>query len=137
MFAAPALDGFIKRRTELAQRYQKLLAAWPQWTQQGTPKYAHRHAWHLYAPLINPQAAGMDRDAFMQGMKDRNIGTGLHYRAVHLYPYYREHFGFKRGDFPHAEAISDRIVSLPLFPDMRDADQDRVIAAMTDLFARK
>ena len=79
----------------------------------------------------------MDRDAFMQGMKDRNIGTGLHYRAVHLFPYYREQFGFKRGDFPHAEAISDRIVSLPLFPTMSNADQDRAVAAMADLFGRK
>ena len=70
------------------------------WTLPAAPAYAHLHAWHLYTPLINPDAAGMDRDAFMQGMKERNIGTGLHYRAVHLYPYYREQFGFKRGDFP-------------------------------------
>jgi len=133
----PALDGFIRRRTELALRYQERLADWPQWTRPGTPKYPHRHAWHLYAPLINPQAAGMDRDAFMAGMKERNIGTGLHYRAVHLYPYYREHFGFKPGDFPNAESIGSRIVSLPLFPAMGDTDQDRVIAAMADLFKRK
>ena len=133
----PALDGFIKRRTELALRYQKLLAGWPQWTRPGTSKFAHRHAWHLYTPLINPAAAGMDRDAFMQGMKQRNIGTGLHYRAAHLYPYYREHYGFKPGDFPNAESISDRVVSLPLFPGLRDADQDRAIAAMADLFGRK
>ena len=133
----PALDGFIQRRTELALRYQEQLADWPQWTRPGTPRYAHRHAWHLYAPLINPQAAGMDRDTFMQRMKERNIGTGLHYRAVHLYPYYRERFGFKPGDFPHAEAISGRIVSLPLFPGMRDSDQDRVIATMAGIFGRK
>ena len=133
----PALDGFIKRRMELALRYQKIFADWPQWTRPGTPKFVHRHAWHLYTPLINPAAAGMDRDAFMQGMKQRNIGTGLHYRAAHLYPYYREHYGFKPGDFPNAESISDRIVSLPLFPGMRDADQDRAIAAMADLFERK
>ena len=133
----PALDGFIRRRTELALRYQEQLADWPQWTRPGTPRYAHRHAWHLYAPLINPQAAGMDRDTFMQRMKERNIGTGLHYRAVHLYPYYRERFGFKPGDFPHAEAISGRIVSLPLFPGMRDSDQDRVIATMAGIFGRK
>ncbi len=131
------LDGFIKRRTELALRYQKLLAGWPQVSLPAAPAYSHLHAWHLYTPLVNPDAAGMDRDAFMQGMKERNIGTGLHYRAVHLYPYYREHFGFKRGDFPNAETISDRIVSLPLFPVMTDADQDRVIAAMADLFQRK
>ncbi len=133
----PALDGFIKRRTELALRYQKLLAGWPQWTRPGTPAFVHRHAWHLYTPLINPVAAGMDRDAFMQGMKERNIGTGLHYRAAHLYLYYRERYGFKPGDFPNAESISDRIVSLPLFPGMCDADQDRAIAAMADLFGRK
>ena len=133
----PALDGFIRRRTELALRYQEKLADWPQWTRPGTARYSHRHAWHLYAPLINPPAAGMDRDAFMAGMKERNIGTGLHYRAVHLYPYYREHFGFKAGDFPNAESIGSRIVSLPLFPGMRDADQDRVIAAMAGLFGRK
>jgi dTDP-4-amino-4,6-dideoxygalactose transaminase len=131
------LGGFIRRRTELALRYQKLLAGWPQWSLPQAPSYAHLHAWHLYTPLINPEAAGMNRDAFMQGMKERNIGTGLHYRAVHLYPYYREHFGFKRGDFPVAETVSDRIVSLPLFPLMTDADQDRVIAAMADLFGRK
>jgi dTDP-4-amino-4,6-dideoxygalactose transaminase len=131
------LDGFIKRRTELALRYQQLLAGWPQVSLPGAPAYSHLHAWHLYTPLVNPDAAGMDRDAFMQGMKDRNIGTGLHYRAVHLYPYYREHFGFKHGDFPNAETISDRIVSLPLFPSMTNADQDRVVAAMADLFRRK
>ena len=131
------LDGFIKRRTEIALRYHKALKDWPQWTLTKSPSYSHLHAWHLYTPLINTDQAGMDRDAFMQGMKERNIGTGLHYRAVHLYPYYREQFGFKRGDFPNAEAISDRIVSLPLFPLMTDADQDRVIAAMADLFGRK
>ena len=131
------LPGFIVRRTELALRYHKLLKDWPEWTLTKTPAYSHLHAWHLYTPLINSEVAKMDRDAFMQGMKERNIGTGLHYRAVHLYPYYREQFGFKRGDFPNAETISDRIVSLPLFPAMTDADQDRVIAAMADLFRRK
>ncbi len=133
----PALDGFIRRRTELALRYQKIFADWPQWTRPGTPAFVHRHAWHLYTPLIDSAAAGMDRDAFMQGMKQRNIGTGLHYRAVHLYPYYRERYGFKPGDFPNAESIGERIVSLPLFPGLSDADQDRAIAAMADLFKRK
>ena len=131
------LDGFIKRRTVIARRYHKVLADWPEWTLTTAPAYQHLHAWHLYTPLINPGAATMDRDAFMQGMKERNIGTGLHYRAVHLYPYYRDQFGFKRGDFPNAETISDRIVSLPLFPLMTGTDQDRVIAGMADLFKRK
>ncbi len=130
------LDGFIKRRTELALRYQQGLAGWPQLQLPAAPAFAHRHAWHLYSPLINAAAAGMDRDGFMAGLKERNIGTGLHYRAVHLYPYYREHYGFKLGDFPNAEHIGECIVSLPLFPGLSDADQDRVIAAMADLFGR-
>ncbi|MHB8453751.1 MAG: DegT/DnrJ/EryC1/StrS family aminotransferase [Acidiferrobacterales bacterium] len=132
----PSLEGYIGRRTQIAQRYQSFLEDWAEWSLPATPDYPHRHAWHLYTPLINPESARMDRDAFMQGMKERNIGTGLHYRAVHLYPYYREQFGFKHGDFPNAETVSDRIVSLPLFPTMTDADQERVIANMIDLFKR-
>ena len=131
-----ALDTFIKRRTELALRYQSLLKDWPQLSLPQTPSYTHRHAWHLYTPLVDPEAARTDRDGFMAELKHRNIGTGLHYRAVHLYPYYREHYGFKRGDFPNAERISDRIVSLPLFPSMTDGDQDRVVAAMQDVFGK-
>ena len=132
----PALESFIVRRTNLAQRYLAALADWPQWTLPGAPSYAHRPAWHLFAPLLNPEAAGLDRDAFMAAMKARNIGTGIHYRAAHLYPYYRERYGYHLGDFPRAESVSERIVSLPLFPLMTDEDQDRVIDAMADVFAK-
>ncbi len=132
----PALEGFIARRTALAERYLARLSDWPQWRLPRPPAYAHKPAWHLFAPLLEPEAAGMDRDTFMAGMKARNIGTGIHYRAAHLYPYYRDRYGYRLGDFPHAEAVSERIVSLPLFPAMTDADQDRVIDAMSDLFAK-
>lgn len=128
------LEGFIARRTELAERYQEALADWPQWQLPGTPAFAHRHAWHLYTPLINEQAAHMSRDEFMQKMKEKNIGTGLHYRAAHLYPYYREKFGFRPGDFPYAESAGERIVSLPLFPTMTDAQHDRVLDVMYSIF---
>jgi dTDP-4-amino-4,6-dideoxygalactose transaminase len=128
------LDDFIKRRTELAERYQEALADWPQWKLPGKPAYPHRHAWHLYTPLINEQAANMNRDEFMSKMKEKNIGTGLHYRAVHLYPYYRNQLGFKAGDFPYAEDVGNRIVSLPLFPTMTDADHDRVLDVMYSIF---
>ena len=78
----------------------------------------------------------MDRERFMAEMKARNIGTAIHYRAAHLYPYYRDRYGYQLGDLPRAETISERIVSLPLFPMMSDADQDRVIAAMADVFEK-
>jgi dTDP-4-amino-4,6-dideoxygalactose transaminase len=128
------LDNFIVRRTELAERYQEILSDWGQWTLPKSPTYDHRHAWHLYTPLINEETANMTRDEFMLRMKEKNIGTGLHYKAVHLYPYYREQFGFAKGDFPHAESAGERIVSLPLFPRMTDAEHDRVLDVMYSIF---
>ena len=132
----PALDGFIERRTHFARRYRELLDGWDEVTLPGTVGYSHTHAWHLFAPLINPEAAGLDRDSFMDAMKQHDIGTGIHYRAPHLSPYYQEAFGFARGQFPVAEDISDRVVSLPLFPSMTEDDQDRVVAAMASVFRK-
>jgi dTDP-4-amino-4,6-dideoxygalactose transaminase len=128
------LESFIERRTALAERYQEALTDWPQWQLPGEPAFEHRHAWHLYTPLINEQAARMNRDEFMQKMKEKNVGTGLHYRAVHLYPYYREQFGFSPGSFPYAESAGERIVSLPLFPAMTDTQHDRVLDVMYSIF---
>lgn len=128
------LAGFIARRGELAERYQEALSDWPQWTLPQRPAYDHLHSWHIYTPLINEDIAGMDRNEFMAAMKERNIGTGLHYRAVHLYPYYRQAFGFEPGDFPQAEDVCERIVSLPLFPAMTDAEHDRVLDVMYSIF---
>lgn len=130
------LNGFIARRNELANRYQEALADWPEWTLPQLPPYEHLHAWHIYTPLINEDKAGMNRDEFMQAMKERNIGTGLHYRAVHLYPFYREQYGFQVGDFPIAEDACERIVSLPLFPGMTDQEHDRVLDVMYNIFNR-
>ncbi len=132
-----ALDGFIEKRTVLAKRYQDRLSAWPYFTLPKSPTYSHKHAWHLYAPLVNADVAGMSRDAFMQRMKENNIGTGLHYHPVHLFPYYRNVFGFAPGDFPVAERVGASIVSLPLFPEMSESVQDRVIDVMQRIFSEK
>ena len=67
-------------------------------------------------------------------MKEQNIGIGYHHHAAHLYTYYRDTFGYKKGQFPNAETISDRIVSLPLFSTMTINDQDRTIEAMKKVF---
>jgi dTDP-4-amino-4,6-dideoxygalactose transaminase len=128
------LTGFITRRRELASRYQEALSDWQQWVLPQIPHYDHVHAWHIYTPLINESVAKMSRNEFMKMMKDYHIGTGLHYRAVHLYPYYRQVFGFNPGDFPYAEEVCERIVSLPLFPLMTDDEHDRVLDAMYSIF---
>lgn len=131
------LDKFIARRTELANRYLQAFKDWPELSLPGIPNYDHKHSWHLFAPLINSEAAGIDRNTFMSMMKENNIGTGLHYNAAHLYDFYQQQYGYKMGDFVQAERISASIVSLPLFPNMTDNEQDRVINTMAKIFKRK
>ncbi len=133
----PELETFIAQRTTLAQRYLTALADWPELTLPQLPSYDHRHSWHLFCVLINTEHAGIDRDEFMLQMKRHNIGTGLHYQAAHLYDYFRQHFGFKPGDFPRAEHICARIVSLPLFPNLTVAQQDDVIDKMHTVLRKK
>jgi len=131
-----ALDDFIARRTKIANCYMDELKDWPEWQLPTLPNYEYKHAWHLFVPLINPEAAGMNRDEFMAAMKEHNIGTGFHYDAVHSFSYYRDNFGYKKGDFPNTESIAERIVSLPLFPSMTDNEFDRVIEAMKKVFKK-
>ena len=130
------LEQFIVKRQALVNRYNEHFHGWAELTVPGVPDYDCRIAWCYYAPLINPEAAGMSRDEFMQRMKEHDIGTGLHYHAAHLYTYYRQNFGYHPGQFPNAELIAERNVSLPLFSGMTLAEQDRVINAMKQIFGK-
>jgi dTDP-4-amino-4,6-dideoxygalactose transaminase len=93
------------------------------------------HAWHLYVIQIDPQALAIDRAQFIEALRAENIGTSVHFIPVHLHPYYRETFGYQRGDYPIAEAVYDRIISLPLYPKMTEADVQSVIAAVRRVVA--
>jgi len=130
----PQLETFISKRTKLANRYRNFFASWDEFTIPQTPEYKHKHAWHLFTVLVNTELTGIDRKKFMERMKSLNIGTGLHYQAIHLHQYYRDTFNFKPGDFPIAESIAEKIVSLPLFPDMSLAEQDRVFHALETIY---
>jgi dTDP-4-amino-4,6-dideoxygalactose transaminase len=89
-----------------------------------------RHARHLYTILIKPEMFKIDRNYFIEAAKAENIGTGIHFIALHLHKFYRETFDYKRGDFPNAEFISDRTISLPLSPKLTEKDVRDVIAAV-------
>jgi dTDP-4-amino-4,6-dideoxygalactose transaminase len=95
-----------------------------------------KHAYHLYPIIVRTEALNADRDTIMNAIQAENVGIGVHFRAVHLHPYYQETFGFRRGDFPNAEYYSDRTISLPLYPRMSDADADDVVAAVRKVIAR-
>ena len=75
---------------------------------------------HLYIIKLNLDRLRIGRDVFMQAMKAENIGVGIHFRSLHLHPYYRDTFKFSPGDFPVANNVSDRIISLPLYPKLHE-----------------
>jgi dTDP-4-amino-4,6-dideoxygalactose transaminase len=119
------LDGFIARRREIAEKYLAGLAGVPGLGLPAAPAYPHRHAWHLFTVLVE------NRDEFMAKLKEQNIGSGLHFEAVHRTSFYKK--GAKK--LPHTDHVCSRILSLPLFPDMTDQDAADVIAAVRRILA--
>ena len=123
------LDQMNARRAELARLYLSKLADVDGILPLSTPASTTRHAWHLFIVRLVADKAGLDRDSFMAELKARGIGSGLHFKAAHLQKYYREHYRHPYS-LPNTEWNSQRICSLPLFPDMRDEDVTRVVDAI-------
>ncbi len=88
------------------------------------------HARHLYTLLMDIDRLGVARSVIQQRLHEEKIGTGIHFVSLHLHAYYRQTYGFKRGDFPNAEYLSDRTISLPLSAKLTDEDVEDVIAAV-------
>ena len=129
------LDAFIEKRALLAGRYLELLAGMDEIRPLAMPSYPLRHAWHLFVIRLDTRRAGMDRQTFMAELKKRNIGAGIHFKAVHTQRYYHDTLRLPPGALPNTEWNSDRICSLPLFPDMAPEDVDEVVAAIKEVLA--
>jgi dTDP-4-amino-4,6-dideoxygalactose transaminase len=118
------LEEFNARRRVLVARYFEL------WGKDAPLRLPERgddgHSWHVFTPLL-PLAA-ISRPQFIEAMKARGIGVGVHYPAIHLFTAYRA-LGYREGQFPNAERIGRETVTLPLFPAMELADVERVVAA--------
>ena len=127
------LDSFVTARDHLARCYDQQLA------QTGLPVVPIPRsertggAWHLYQVAIDFSGAGISRATLMHGLRERGIGTQVHYIPVHGQPYYRERYG--NIELPGAMHFYERSLSLPLFPAMREQDVSRVVEALTEAFA--
>lgn len=122
-----ALDGFIAKRTQLVKNYYEGLSNVKGLTLPQSPNYAHKHAWHLIIPMVDESILGFDRNQMMAKLKDFNVGTGLHYEACHLHPYYSEKYNWAPQDYPNAYAAGASVLSLPLFPDLTIDQQNKII----------
>lgn len=127
------LDEYVARRNDLAQRYAQLLANLP--VETPAPIEAEsRSALHLYVVRVMEEI-GRNRCSIFETMRASGIGVNVHYIPVHTQPYYRA-LGFRPGDFPAAEAYYRNAITLPLFPTMTTAEQDRVVQVLTGALGR-
>jgi dTDP-4-amino-4,6-dideoxygalactose transaminase len=131
------LDGFIDRRTLLAKHYKGKFQKMKGVKLLGIVPYAHKHAWHLMVVDLELERLDIDRNQFLEILKSRNIGAGVHFPALHMQPYYQKAFGYRTGDFPNAERAAERIVSLPLYPAMSESDVDDVTATVDAILAER
>ena len=130
------LEEFNAKRRRLVARYFEL------WGGEAPLRLPERgdagHSWHVFTPLLPLPELKLTRAEFISAMRERGIGVGVHYPAIHLFTAYRA-LGYHEGQFPHAERIGRETVTLPLFPAMELGDVERVVAAANDILrgARK
>jgi dTDP-4-amino-4,6-dideoxygalactose transaminase len=123
------VERYWQRRGEIWHRYQEAFADLP--CRLPAPVAPNtRHAYHLYTLLIDVEKLGLSRDDVLNALAARNIGTGVHYLALHTHPYYAHTYGWKVGDYPNAEYISGRTLSLPISAKLSDDDVNDVINAV-------
>jgi len=126
------IETFQKRRREIVQEYDKAFSEYPYFEIPcRLPNI--EHSWHLYVLRLNLETLRIDRDQFIEELKERNIGTSVHFIPIHLHPYYREKYGYKPEDYPVAYSNFKRIISLPIYPRMSDQDIADVIEAVVDV----
>ena len=129
------LPGFQERRRAVAGMYDAAFAA-----EDALELPARRpdveHAWHLYVLRLRPEALRIGRDAFIEELRLRNIGTSVHFIPIHLHPYYRDKYGYRPDSLPVAHANYQRMLSLPLNARLSDSDARDVIEAVLDIVRR-
>ncbi|MCC8464944.1 UDP-4-amino-4-deoxy-L-arabinose aminotransferase [Photorhabdus bodei] len=126
------LESMNIRRRQIVARYSTALKDSPL-QMLSVPDYEHIHAHHLFMVRVNKDVCGIDRDTLMERLKNKNIGTGLHFRAAHTQKYYRDRY--PQLSLPKSEWNSVTLCSLPLFPDMSDDDVDRVTDALQEIIS--
>lgn len=129
------LGSFHARRKEIVRRYNEAFGGMRE-VAIPCERPGVEHAWHLYVLRLVAEETEVTRDRFIEELKARNIATSVHFIPIHLHAYYRDKYGYRPEDFPVAWREFQRIVSLPLYPRMSDADVEDVIAGVQDVFAQ-
>jgi dTDP-4-amino-4,6-dideoxygalactose transaminase len=126
---------FAAARRRIAAAYA---AAFAELKEIRTPRLEpdKEHAWHLYVIQLELDRLTINRREFIEALREMNIGSSVHFIPLHLHPFYRQTFGYQPADFPKAADAYQRIVSLPIYPNMTAADVDDVIGAVRSIVER-
>jgi perosamine synthetase len=119
-------DAFVRTRAKYAALYAQGFSDLPEVLAPSASKDVE-HSWHLYVIQLDLDRLRIDRAQFIAKLREANIGTGVHFIPLHMHPYYRDTFGYRPEDLPNAHFLSQRIVSLPIYPKMTEADVRSVI----------
>jgi perosamine synthetase len=123
---------FLARREQIAAMYRQAFGGLETCTVPEVASYG-THAWHLYILRLNLPALRVGRDDVIRALRERGIGTSVHFRPLHLHSVYQQRLGYRPGDFPVAEREYERAISLPIYPGMRDEDVAVVSSAVVDV----
>jgi UDP-4-amino-4,6-dideoxy-N-acetyl-beta-L-altrosamine transaminase len=126
------LESFKARRSYIIQRYNE---AFSSLDHLQTPLADDGNScFHLYVVKIDFKRLGKSRKSVMEALRSKKIGTQVHYIPVHTQPYYSKEYRYTYGDYPESEKYYESALSLPLYPSMTDADIERVISSIKELF---
>lgn len=127
-------DGSNDARRQIAQKYSEAFRTLPE-LEVPSSKDDRKSSWHLYVLRLNLDRLQVDRNAFLEQMRQRGIGCSVHFIPLNLHPFYQRAYGYGAGDCPVAEAEFQRCFSLPIYPGMNDSIVEQVIDTVTEIVA--
>ncbi len=122
-------ERFLDARASIARKYDAAFRALPEVEPPTVPVHTET-SWHLYVLRLNLERLKVDRAEVVEALHAENVGTSVHFIPLHLHPVYRDRFAYRPDSFPIAHQEYRRVISLPIFPSMSDADVDDVIGAV-------
>ena len=126
------LDELHASRQSIAERYDSAFGS-SEFLEVPQRRDGDVHAWHLYVIRLNLAALRIDRNEVIRRLGQAGVGSSVHFIPLHLQPYYQRRYGYMPGDFPVAESLFERSISLPIWPGMTPVQVDRVAATMLDI----
>ena len=126
------VDWLWEKRVDIARRYTEAFSSVRELITP-TVRPDRETAWHLYAIKLRLEALRIDRGLFIEKLRERGIETSVHFIPLHRHPYYKDNFHLKKDDFPNAEWIYERNISLPIYPGMTDEEVDYIIENVNGL----